>query len=228
MEKQTILIVDDEMNICELISLYAKKEGYEVAVANDGNEAVEKFRRLNPSIVILDIMLPGKDGWQVCREMREVGETPIIMLTAKGETFDKVQGLEMGADDYMVKPFEMKELMARVKAVLRRAAESQEESEDEVVIGDLRINQTTHEATIRNKKLSLPLKEFELLTFLVKNKNKVFTREQLLEKIWGYDFVKDSRTVDVHIKRLREKIEGPKNPWRIQTVWRVGYKFEVK
>ena len=228
MEKQTILIVDDEMNICELISLYAKKEGYEVAVANDGNEAVEKFRKLNPSIVILDIMLPGKDGWQVCREMREVGETPIIMLTAKGETFDKVQGLEMGADDYMVKPFEMKELMARVKAVLRRAAESQEESEDEVVIGDLRINQTTHEATIRNKKLSLPLKEFELLTFLVKNKNKVFTREQLLEKIWGYDFVKDSRTVDVHIKRLREKIEGPKNPWRIQTVWRVGYKFEVK
>lgn len=228
MDKQTILIVDDEVNICELISLYAKKEGYDVAVANDGNEAIEKFRKLSPSIVILDIMLPGKDGWQVCREMREMGKTPIIMLTAKDETFDKVLGLEMGADDYMVKPFEMKELMARVKAVLRRTAEPSEKTDDEVVIGDLRINQTTHEATIRNKKLPLPLKEFELLTFLVKNKNKVFTREQLLEKIWGYDFAPDSRTVDVHIKRLREKIESPENPWKIQTVWRVGYKFEIK
>ncbi len=228
MDGYKMLIVDDEVNICELISLYAKKEGYEVVTANDGTEAVEKFKEENPSIVILDIMLPGKDGWQVCREIREMAKTPIIMLTAKGETFDKVLGLEMGADDYMVKPFEMKELMARVKAVLRRSGETEVKSDDEVVLGDLRINQTTHEATIRNKTLTLPLKEFELLTFLVKNRNKVFTREQLLEKIWGYDFVRDSRTVDVHIKRLREKIESPENPWKIQTVWRVGYKFEMK
>lgn len=228
MDGYKMLIVDDEVNICELISLYAKKEGYEVVTANDGIEAVKKFKEENPSIVILDIMLPGKDGWQVCREIRENAKTPIIMLTAKGETFDKVLGLEMGADDYMVKPFEMKELMARVKAVLRRSNETEVKSDDEVVLGDLIINQTTHEATIRNKTLSLPLKEFELLTFLVKNKNKVFTREQLLEKIWGYDFVRDSRTVDVHIKRLREKIESPENPWKIQTVWRVGYKFEMR
>ncbi len=222
-----MLIVDDEVNICELISLYAKKEGYEVITANDGEEAVLKFNAENPSIVILDIMLPKKDGIEVCREIRMKSKTPIIMLTAKGETFDKVLGLEMGADDYMVKPFEMKELMARVKAVLRRSGEA-EINDDEIILGDLRINQTTHEAEIRGKALSLPLKEFELLTFLVKNKNKVFTREQLLEKIWGYDFVRDSRTVDVHIKRLREKIEGPENPWKIQTVWRVGYKFEIK
>lgn len=224
-----MLIVDDEVNICSLISLYAKKEGYEVMDANDGAEAIEKFGEFKPDIIILDIMLPKKDGWQVCREIRAVSKTPIIMLTAKGETFDKVLGLEMGADDYMVKPFEMKELMARAKAVLRRAEEIRTpEKEDELVLGELSINQTTHEAKIRGKILSLPLKEFELLTFLAKNRNKVFKREELLEKIWGYEFVRDSRTVDVHIKRLREKIESPENPWRIQTVWRVGYKFDMK
>ncbi len=228
MDQYKVLIVDDEVNICELISLYAKKEGYEVITANDGEEAIEKFDNEKPSIVILDIMLPKKSGIDVCREIRGKSKTPIIMLTAKGETFDKVLGLEMGADDYMVKPFEMKELMARVKAVLRRSGEQESKNDDEIVLGDLTINQTTHEATIKGKVLSLPLKEFELLTFLVKNKNKVFKREQLLEKIWGYDFVCDSRTVDVHIKRLREKIEAPENPWKIQTVWRVGYKFEMK
>ncbi len=223
-----MLIVDDEVNICSLISLYAQKDGYEVVTANDGEEAIEKFNQENPSIVILDIMLPKKSGIEVCRSIRERSATPIIMLTAKGETFDKVLGLEMGADDYMVKPFDMKELMARVKAVLRRSGEVEGKTDDEVAIGDLKINHTTHEASIRGKALSLPLKEFELLTFFVKNKNKVFTREQLLEKIWGYDFVCDSRTVDVHVKRLREKIESPENPWKIQTVWRVGYKFEIK
>lgn len=228
MDRYKMLIVDDEVNICELISLYAKKEGYEVITAYDGTDAVKKFTETNPSIIILDIMLPGKDGIEVCREIRQTSKVPIIMLTAKGETFDKVLGLEMGADDYMVKPFETKELMARVKAVLRRSSEPRTKNDDEVVLGDLRINQSTHEAEIRGKVLSLPLKEFELLTFLVKNKNKVFTREQLLEKIWGYDFACDSRTVDVHIKRLREKIESPENPWAIRTVWRVGYKFEMK
>ncbi len=228
MGNEKMLIVDDEVNICELISLYAKKEGYEVITANDGEEAVLKFEKEKPSIVILDIMLPKMDGIEVCRAIRKASKTPIIMLTAKGETFDKVLGLEMGADDYMVKPFEMKELMARVKAVLRRSGEDMAKSDDEAVLGELKINQTTHEASIRGKILPLPLKEFELLMFLVKNKNKVFTRKQLLEKIWGYDFVCDSRTVDVHIKRLREKIEAPENPWKIQTVWRVGYKFEMK
>ncbi len=228
MDGQKMLIVDDEVNICKLISLYAEKEGYEVVIANDGAEAVEKFKAENPSIVILDLMLPTKDGNQVCREIREVSQTPIIMLTAKGETFDKVLGLELGADDYVVKPFEMKELMARVKAVRRRSESVSKGKDDEVILGELYINQTTHEAKIRGKALSLPLKEFELLTFLVKNKNKVFTREQLLEQIWGYEFSGDSRTVDVHIKRLREKIESSENPWKISTVWRVGYKFETK
>ena len=223
----SVLIVDDEANICELIGLYAKKEGYEVFTAADGEDAIEKYKEHNPSIVILDIMLPKKDGFEVCREIRQMGKTPIIMLTAKDETFDKVLGLEMGADDYVVKPFEMKELMARIRAVLRRSGGGRTE-EDKITLGDLVINKTTHEVTIRDKVLYLPLKEFELLSFLVQNKNKIFTREQLLEKIWGYDFSSDSRTVDVHIKRLREKIEGENNPWRISTVWRVGYKFEVK
>ncbi len=227
MDGYKMLIVDDEVNICSLIGLYAEKEGYEVITANDGEEALEKFEAENPSIVILDIMLPKKDGTAVCQEIRKTSAVPIIMLTAKGETFDKVLGLEMGADDYMVKPFELKELMARVKAVLRRSGEKKEKS-DEVSLGALKINQTTHEAVLGDKTLSLPLKEFELLLFFVKNKNKVFTREQLLEKIWGYDFVRDSRTVDVHIKRLREKIEGDEYPWKIKTVWRVGYKFETK
>ncbi len=228
MDKIKMLIVDDEVNICELIGLYANKEGYESIFAHDGEEAISLFKKENPDIIILDIMLPKKDGFEVLKEIREESLVPVIMLTAKGETFDKVKGLEIGADDYMVKPFEMKELMARVKAVLRRSGEKEENSDDEVKLGDLKINLTTHEVTIKDKVVALPLKEFELLTFLVKNKNKIFSREQLLEKIWGYDFACDSRTVDVHIKRIREKIEGNGNPWKIQTVWRVGYKFEVK
>lgn len=228
MEGYKMLIVEDDLNICELIGLYAKKEGYSVVTANDGNEALERFYSEAPAIIILDIMLPKKDGLEVCRTIRQTSSVPIIMLTAKGETFDKVLGLEMGADDYMVKPFEMKELMARAKAVLRRSSVRAEESDDEISVGDLKINQTKHEVSVHGKKIPMPLKEFELLTFLAKNKNKVFSREQLLEKIWGYEFVKDSRTVDVHIKRIREKIESPQNPWQIRTVWRVGYKFETK
>ena len=229
MERYKMLIIEDDLNICELISLYAKKEGYDVQISNDGEDALLKFETFNPSIIILDIMLPKKDGLEVCKIIREESNVPIIMLTARGETFDKVLGLETGADDYMVKPFELKELMARVKAVLRRSDSSQKEMiDDEISVGNLVINQTKHEVLIDDKKIQLPLKEFELLSFLVKNINKVFSREQLLEKIWGYDFVKDSRTVDVHIKRLREKIEGPQYPWRINTVWRVGYKFEMK
>ena len=223
-----MLIVDDETNICELIGLYAGKEGYDTIFANDGEEALRLFNKENVGIVILDIMLPKKDGLEVLREIRETSQVPVIMLTAKGETFDKVKGLEIGADDYMVKPFEMKELMARVKAVLRRSGETEPKTDDEVISGDLKINSTTHEVTIRDEVIALPLKEFELLTFLVKNKNKIFSREQLLDKIWGYDFACDSRTVDVHIKRIREKIESKDNPWKIQTVWRVGYKFEMK
>ena len=229
MERYKMLIVEDDLNICKLVGLYAEKEGFDVEISNDGEDALLKYKAFNPSIIILDIMLPKKDGFKVCEAIREESNVPIIMLTAKGETFDKVLGLETGADDYMVKPFEMKELMARVKAVLRRSDFVQkDESDDEISVGNLVINQTTHEVLIDNKKIQLPLKEFELLTFLVKNINKVFSREQLLEKIWGYDFFKDSRTVDVHIKRLREKIEGPQYPWKINTVWRVGYKFEMK
>lgn len=229
MERYKMLIVEDDLNICELISLYAKKEGFDVEVSNDGADALKKYDVFKPSIIILDIMLPEKDGLEVCRTIREDSDVPIIMLTARGETFDKVLGLEVGADDYMVKPFEMKELMARVKAVLRRSEPKiTEKRDDEISVGNLIINQTRHEVLIDDKKVQLPLKEFELLSFLVKNMNKVFSREQLLEKIWGYDFVKDSRTVDVHIKRLREKIEGPQYPWKINTVWRVGYKFEMK
>lgn len=224
-----MLIVEDDLNICELISLYAVKEGYKVDVSNNGEDALIRFENYKPDVIILDIMLPKKDGIQVCKSIREISNIPIIMLTARGETFDKVLGLEMGADDYMVKPFEMKELMARVKAVLRRAdSPISKKNYDEISVGDLKINLTNHEVLINNKPVTLPLKEFELLSFLVKNINKVFSREQLLEEIWGYDFVKDSRTVDVHIKRLREKIEGPQNPWKIHTVWRVGYKFEMK
>ncbi len=229
MKEYKMLIVEDDLNICELVSLYAKKEGYIVSIANDGDDAIEKFNIESPSIIILDIMLPKKDGLEVCREIREKSSVPIIMLTARGETFDKVHGLEIGADDYMVKPFEMKELMARVKAVLRRSDNKNEESKSaEISLGELKIDQTKHEVSIKGKQISLPLKEFELLTFFMQNVGKVFSREQLLEKIWGYEFVKDSRTVDVHIKRLREKIEGPQNPWKIHTVWRVGYKFEMK
>lgn len=227
--KSTILIVDDEINICELIRLYVEKEGYKSVIATDGGQAVEKFKSVSPDIVLLDIMLPVKDGWQVCREIRAVSDAPIIMLSAKGETFDKVLGLELGADDYIVKPFEPKELIARIKAVLRRSETrvAAEESEDVLSFDGLSIGRETYEIYIDDRKIEMPPKEFELLYFLAKNKNKVFTRDQLLDEIWGYEFFGDSRTVDVHIKRVREKIETEGKNWQLKTVWGVGYKFEV-
>ncbi len=226
---QTILIVDDEVNICELLRLYVEKEGYKAIIANDGQQAMNMFKSISPDLVLLDVMLPIKDGWQVCREIRAIKNTPIIMLTAKGETFDKVLGLELGADDYIVKPFEPKELIARMKAVLRRSAGNTPENpkDDELKFDGLRINQETYEVYLGDKKIEMPPKEFELLHFLAKNTNKVFTRDQLLDEIWGYEFFGDSRTVDVHIKRIREKIESEEQNWRLKTVWGVGYKFEV-
>lgn len=229
--KQTVLIVDDEVNICELIRLYVEKEGYHALIANDGQQAIDTFRELKPDLILLDIMLPVKDGWQVCREIRSSSNTPIIMLTAKGETFDKVLGLELGADDYIVKPFEPKELVARMKAVLRRAENqvaAEESKEKELRFDGLRINQSTYEVYLDEKKVEMPPKEFELLYFLAENTNKVFTRDQLLDEIWGYEFFGDSRTVDVHIKRIREKVESEDRNWHLKTVWGVGYKFEVE
>ena len=227
--KPKILIVDDEENICELVRLYIEKEGFDAIIANDGQEAVAKFNKEKPDLILLDIMLPIKDGWQVCHEIRAQSKVPIIMLTAKGETFDKVLGLELGADDYVVKPFEPKELIARIRAVLRRSADSVDEKadEDELSFDGLKINQSTYEVYIDDKKVEMPPKEFELLYFLAKNTNKVFTRDQLLDEIWGYEFFGDSRTVDVHIKRIREKLEGENRTWALKTVWGVGYKFEV-
>ena len=227
--KPKILIVDDEENICELVRLYIEKEGFDAIIANDGQEAVAKFNKEKPDLILLDIMLPIKDGWQVCREIRAQSKVPIVMLTAKGETFDKVLGLELGADDYVVKPFEPKELIARIRAVLRRSADSVDEKadEDELSFDGLKINQSTYEVYIDDKKVEMPPKEFELLYFLAKNTNKVFTRDQLLDEIWGYEFFGDSRTVDVHIKRIREKLEGENRTWALKTVWGVGYKFEV-
>ncbi len=223
-----ILIVDDETNICELIRLYAEKEGFSSVIANDGARAIDIFKAEKPDIVILDIMLPIKDGWQVCREIRAIDDTPIIMLTAKGETFDKVLGLEIGADDYMVKPFNPVELMARIKAVLRRSESKTSEDETELIFDGLTINKQTYEVYLDNNKIEMPPKEFELLYFLAKNENKVFTRDQLLDGIWGYEFFGDSRTVDVHIKRLREKIDSDEKGWQLKTVWGVGYKFETE
>lgn len=230
--KNRVLIVDDEKNICELIRLYVEKEGFETFAAYDGAEAVEKFHECAPDIVLLDIMLPQKDGWQICREIRGESDVPIIMLTAKGEVFDKVLGLELGADDYMVKPFEPKELVARIKAVLRRSGKSDEkENGQEIILDGLTINRDTYEVELKGKIIEMPPKEFELLYFLAEHKNKVFTRDQLLNEIWGYEFFGDSRTIDVHIKRIREKIETEETlglSWQLKTIWGVGYKFEVK
>jgi Response regulators consisting of a CheY-like receiver domain and a winged-helix DNA-binding domain len=227
MNKQKILVIDDDVNICELIRLYLEKDGFEVMTVYNGKKGVDVFSEFTPNLVVLDIMLPGADGWQVCREIRKISNIPIIMLTAKGETFDKVLGLELGADDYMVKPFEPKELVARIKAVLRRY-EHKEYDSQEVVYPNLVVNRTNYSVKMSGKDLDLPPKELELLFFLASNPNKVFTREQLLEHVWGFDFYGDSRTVDVHVKRLREKIELPGQIWQLKTVWGVGYKFEVK
>ncbi|MFZ5988287.1 MAG: response regulator [Bacillota bacterium] len=225
--KTRVLIIDDDVNICELIRLYMEKEGFDVLAVYNGIKALEVFKSFTPNIVILDIMLPGADGWQVCREIRKISNIPIIMLSAKGETFDKVLGLELGADDYLVKPFEPKELVARLKAVLRRY-EHKEIDVQEIVYPGLVINKSNYTLKVNGKDMELPPKELELLFFVASNPNKVFTREQLLEQVWGFDFYGDSRTVDVHIKRLREKIDSEGQNWQLKTVWGVGYKFEVK
>lgn len=227
MNKTKVLVVDDDANICELVRLYLEKDGYDVRTVYSGKSGIDAFVEYAPNIVILDIMLPGMDGWQVCREIRKISGIPIIMLTAKGETFDKVLGLELGADDYVVKPFDPKELVARVKAVLRRY-ERREFDVQELIFPNLVINKSNYVVKLNGKELELPPKELELLYFLASNPNKVFTREQLLEHVWGFDFYGDSRTVDVHIKRLREKIDVPGQIWQLKTVWGVGYKFEVK
>lgn len=222
-----VLVVDDDVNICELERLYLEKENFQVTVCYDGKRAIEVFKETAPDIVILDIMLPGMDGWEVCREIRKLSSIPIIMLSAKDETFNKVLGLELGADDYIVKPFEPKELIARIRAVLRRY-DRQEEAPQQVVYPGLVINKSNYTVKINGYDMELPPKELELLFFLASNPNKVFTREQLLENVWGFDFYGDTRTVDVHIKRLREKFEPGEYKWQIKTVWGVGYKFEVK
>ena len=222
-----ILIVDDDANICDLVKMYLVKEGYETSVAYSGDEAVTKFRGEAPSLVILDLMLPKLDGWNVCRELKKISDIPIIMLTAKDDTFDKVLGLKMGADDYIVKPFEPRELVARVDAVLRRYHKENANGR-QIVLPSLVIDLDQYKVRIKNEEMELPPKEIELLYFLAKNKNRVFTREQVIEQIWGIDFQGDNRTVDVHIKRLREKLEAVGEQYQIRTVWGVGYKFEVK
>lgn len=229
MNNQRILVVDDDRNICEIIRLYLEKEGFEVTIANDGETALKIFRETTPSVVVLDVMMPKMDGFQVCREIRRVSSIPVIMLTAKGETFDKVLGLELGADDYMVKPFENKELVARIKAVLRRY-EPKDNADKEIIYPNICVNLTNYELKINGEVIDIPPKELELLYYLATNPNKVFTREQLLETVWGFDYFGDSRTVDVHVKRLREKLElaGKNVNWQLKTVWGVGYKFEVK
>ena len=232
-DKQRVLIVDDDENIAQLISLYLLKECYETRMVYDGESALTAFREFQPNIVLLDLMLPGIDGYQVCREIRQTSKCPIIMLSAKGEVFDKVLGLELGADDYMVKPFDSKELVARVKAILRRSNDTEKaqaappSDTKKVVYPDLIINRSNYEVFYYGERVEMAPKELELLYFLAESPNRVFTREQLLDRIWGYEYVGDTRTVDVHIKRIREKLPDHKN-WSISTVWGVGYKFEVR
>ncbi len=224
-----ILIVDDDENICELLRLYLEKDGFNTVVANDGLKAVEYAAKYSPDLILLDIMLPSLDGWQVCREIRKTSETPIIMLTAKGETFDKILGLELGADDYVSKPFDTKEVIARIKAVLRRSNDNDKQNQvKEVRYDKLRINLTNYELVVNGTAVDTPPKELELIYHLASNPNRVYTRDQLLDEVWGFDYYGDSRTVDVHVKRLREKLEDVSNEWSLKTVWGVGYKFEVK
>ena len=223
-----ILLIDDDPNICDLIKIYLENEGYDVKVASDGVEGLTYFKMYEPDLVLLDIMLPKKDGWQVCREIREQSSKPIIMVTAKNEVFDKVLGLELGADDFVTKPFNIKELSARVKAVLRRCNTHSTQSDDDVVkFHNIEISLQKYELKLNGKSVDVPPKELELLYFLASNSNHVFTRDQLLDKVWGFDYLGDSRTVDVHVKRLREKLEGVSNKWTLKTVWGVGYKFEI-
>ena len=223
---RNILVVEDDKNISDLIYMYLVKEGFDVRIAGDGGKALEEFRKKEPDLILLDIMLPVMDGWSVCAKIRETSKVPIIMLTAKGETTDKVSGLEMGADDYIVKPFEMKEVLARIHAVLRRYGD-EEPAEKKLTFDKLVINLDSYELIVDGKRIDTPPKELELLFHLASSPNRVFTRNQLLDEVWGFDYFGDSRTVDVHIKRLREKLEGVSDQWSLKTVWGVGYKFEV-
>ena len=228
MSSEKILIADDDKNICELLRLYLIKEGYQTVMANDGNAAVEMFESEHPALVLLDVMMPGMDGWEVCRKIRAVSDTPVIMLTAKGETFDKVLGLELGADDYVVKPFDTKEVVARIKAVLRRCSSTEKNKEGVLSYDNLSLDMSRYELKVRGKVVEAPPKELELLSYLASHPNRVFTRDQLLDEVWGFEYYGDSRTIDVHIKRLREKLEGASDKWCLKTVWGVGYKFDVK
>ncbi|MEM1485441.1 response regulator transcription factor [Oscillospiraceae bacterium PP1C4] len=224
-----IMVVDDDRNICELLRLYLEKEGYALVIANDGEEALAKFSVEGPDLILLDIMMPKLDGWQVCREIRKKSNCPIIMITAKGETFDKVLGLELGSDDYVVKPFDPKEIVARIKAIMRRTGKTATENDaKEVNFDKLVVNMTKYELKVDGKAIDTPPKELELLYHLASNPNRVYTRDQLLDEVWGFEYYGDSRTVDVHVKRLREKLEGVSEQWTLKTVWGVGYKFEVK
>ena len=227
MSVDKILIVDDDKNICDLLRIYLEKEGYSTIISYNGEEAMVKFNALNPNIVLLDIMLPGMDGWQICREIRKVSPVPILILTAKGEVFDKVLGLELGADDYIVKPFDTKEVLARIKAVTRRTSLMPSGNDNkELFYDNLHINLSRYVLKVKGKVVDTPHKELELLFFLASNPNRVYTRDQLLDEVWGFEYYGDSRTIDVHIKRLRAKLEGVSDKWTLKTVWGVGYKFE--
>lgn len=231
MDKVKILIVDDDRNICELLRLYLEKEEYETTLAYDGQQALEVFADAKPNLVLLDVMMPRMDGWETCRRIRALGNVPVIMLTAKGETFDKVLGLELGADDYIVKPFDTKEVVARIKAVLRRYTSNSGTAEEEnkvISFDQLSVDLTRYELKVGGKVVDAPPKELELLYFLASHPNRVFNRDQLLDEVWGFEYYGDSRTIDVHVKRLREKLEGVSDQWSLKTVWSVGYKFEVK
>ncbi len=222
-----ILIIDDDKNICDLLRIYLEKEGYSTIISNNGEEGMVKFHALKPDIILLDVMLPGMDGWQICREIRKNYSTPILMITAKSEVFDKVLGLELGADDYIVKPFDTKEVLARIKAVSRRVGQTPSAAESrELYYDNLHINLTRYVLKVCGKVIDTPPKELELLFFLASNPNRVFTRDQLLDEVWGFEYYGDSRTIDVHIKRLRLKLEGVSKKWALKTVWGVGYKFE--
>ncbi len=228
MPNKKVLIVDDDSNICELLRLYLEKDNFKTVIANDGESAIEMFNAEEPDLILLDIMLPKLDGWQVCRAIRKFSDVPIIMLTAKGETFDKILGLDLGADDYVTKPFDSKEVLARVKAVLRRTAGSDDNVEKIVKYDKLTINLTNYELIVDGVAIDTPPKELELIYHLASNPNKVYSRNQLLDEVWGFEYYGGSRTVDVHIKRLREKLENVSDQWTIKTVCRVGYKFEIK
>lgn len=227
MDRVKVLVADDDKNICELLRLYLDKDGYNVIQCFDGEQALSMYRREKPDLLLLDVMMPGGDGWHVLREIRKTSRVPVIMITAKGETFDKLNGFELGADDYVVKPFDAKEVMARVKAVLRRSAPEKKDDIKELTYDNLTINLTKYEVKVNNNVIEMPPKELELLFHLANNPNKVYTRDQLLDEVWDFEYFGDSRTVDVHIKRLREKLEGASDKWSLKTVWGVGYKFEV-